>query len=99
MNFDTSASTFFDTTLVGNVYEDDEEKLHSDLIGLKNSITLEDVEASDAFAMKVMEDGLEESIQDQVIFIRFKIYLLILKYRCKVTCRRAQTSLTDFRDF
>ena len=66
MNFDTSATAFFDTSLVGTVYEDDEEKLHSDLIGLKNSIALEDVEASNVFAMKAMEDGLAETLQNQV---------------------------------
>ena len=66
MNIHTSITVFIDTPLVGTVYEDDIEKLHSDLIGLKNSIALEDVEASNVFAMKAMEDGLAETLQNQV---------------------------------
>ena len=54
MNIHTSITVFIDTPLVGTVYEDDIEKLHSDLIGLKNSIVLEDFEASDVFAIKTM---------------------------------------------
>ena len=45
MNFDTSVRGCVTTTLdrfdVGNVYRDDAEKLHSDLIGI-NAISLED---------------------------------------------------------
>ena len=45
MNFDTSVRGCVTTTLdrfdVGNVYRDDAEKLHSDLIGI-NTISLED---------------------------------------------------------
>ena len=78
MNFDTSATAFFDTSLVGTVYEDDQEKLHSDLIGLPHPISMEDVveEPSDEdtiFAMKAMEESLKHhSLQKQVDFtLRF----------------------------
>ena len=74
MNFDTSATAFFDTSLVGTVYEDDQEKLHSDLIGLPHPISMEDVvvEPSDEetiFAMKAMEESLKHhTLQNQVDF-------------------------------
>ena len=74
MNFDTSVSANsavsnlgrFD---VGNVYRDDAEKLHSDLIGI-NSISLEDVE--DAMDL-VSTSNSGKNANSQDIFLKNQV--------------------------
>ena len=66
MNFDTSVRGCVTTTLdrfdVGNVYRDDAEKLHSDLIGI-NAISLEDAldDAMDIVATNTEKSAAEAS--------------------------------------
>ena len=66
MNFDTSVRGCVTTTLdrfdVGNVYRDDAEKLHSDLIGI-NAISLEDAldDAMDIVAKNTETSAAETS--------------------------------------
>ena len=68
MNFDTSVRGCVTTTLdrfdVGNVYRDDAEKLHSDLIGI-NAISLEDA-LDNAMDVATNETAASNSATDNV---------------------------------
>ena len=99
MNFDTSVRGCVTTNLdrfdVGNVYRDDAEKLHSDLIGI-NAIALEDAledamdvaaasenaKASAAASNGADNDGIKTETSSSIDFLKQQVGMMRNRISC-----------------